>query len=53
MEKEFGVTVAFRQLLEEFSTLDTLAAHVELRKNRRRQGLVASPNLEIAEAPPA
>jgi amino acid adenylation domain-containing protein/FkbH-like protein len=31
VEKEFGVRVAFRQLLEEFPTLNSLAAHLETR----------------------
>ncbi len=29
VERDFGVRVAFRQLLEEFPTLDSLAAHIE------------------------
>jgi phthiocerol/phenolphthiocerol synthesis type-I polyketide synthase E len=41
IEREFGVRIAFRQLLEELSTLDALAAHI-------RQSLPAEAEKPIA-----
>ena len=45
LEKTFGVRVAFRQLLEEFSTLGALAAHIET------SGKVEHPTFNIHRSP--
>ncbi|HEV2436224.1 MAG TPA: condensation domain-containing protein, partial [Verrucomicrobiae bacterium] len=38
IEKKLGVRIAFRQLLQEFSTLDALAAHLESCDSRSDEG---------------
>jgi amino acid adenylation domain-containing protein/FkbH-like protein len=45
VEKEFGVRIGFRQLLEQFSTLDLLAGHIESRVPTER-GVQASAVIE-------
>jgi amino acid adenylation domain-containing protein len=46
-EKKLGVRVAFRQLLEKFSTMNTLAAQVELELGRSRGGRILTERSEI------
>src|SRR5206468_4996554 len=55
VQRRFGASVSFRQLLEEFPTLEILAAHLEAQKSmaRQRNGSPppgASENVEPAAA---
>ena len=47
LRKTFGVKVSFRELLEELSTIDALAAHLDRHPSRRRR---AGPSPAAAPA---
>jgi len=55
VQKRFGAAVSFRQLLEEFSTLEKLAAHLDAQKQGRtaqrfastRHGAPAEPGRQV------
>ncbi len=50
VERDFGVRVAFRQLLEEFPTLDSLAAHIDLALQPDRPRASDSPGTSEPKA---
>ncbi len=52
IEKTFGARVAFRQLLEELSTLDALAAHLEKTAATKREQNPAALGIETTAAAP-